>query len=158
MADYKKILKKIFTYHEPQKVERFILKEKQSEGFEKGMKKEPNKEKGDLPKVIYKRPDAGGEQDKKVCEEKLVSIKLDENSDYLKRVYSVPENGDIVLREFDITVGSKIIRAFIIFYDGMTNDNIINSSIMQPLMLLSNLDIKGRKGNLQNTSTRQHAS
>ena len=87
-----------------------------------------------------------------MCEEKLVSIKLDENSDYLKRVYSVPENGDIVLREFDITVGSKIIRAFIIFYDGMTNDNIINSSIMQPLMLLSNLDIKGRKGNLQNTS------
>ena len=73
---------------------------------------------------------------------------MSDNIDYLKKAYSIPKNGDIVLREFDIVAKDKTIPASIIFYDGMTDRNIIDLAILQPLMLLSNLEVKGKEDQL----------
>jgi len=71
---------------------------------------------------------------------------LKENVEYLKKRFSIPINGDVVLREFDIVIKDRKIPACLIFYDGMVNGMLINLNILQPLMLLSNLDVKGKNG------------
>ncbi|GAE89332.1 spore germination protein GerKA [Acetivibrio straminisolvens JCM 21531] len=81
-----------------------------------------------------------------------VSKNLNENINYLKNRFSIPTNGDVVLREFDIIVKDKKISACLIFYDGMVNGMLINLNILQPLMLLSNLDIKDKDGEKNNIS------
>jgi len=75
-----------------------------------------------------------------------VSKNLKENVEYLKKRFSIPINGDVVLREFDIVIKDRKIPACLIFYDGMVNGMLINLNILQPLMLLSNLDVKGKNG------------
>jgi spore germination protein KA len=66
----------------------------------------------------------------------------------MKKVYNIPINGDVIIREFEITVKNGSIGAFIIFFDGMTDRMVINLAILQPLMLLSNLDIRGDEDNV----------
>lgn len=84
-----------------------------------------------------KRKPSGGKQGKK-----RISKDLEDNLEYMKEVYTIPTNGDAILREFDIILGEKTVPAFILFFDGMTDRKVINDNILQPLMLLSTLDIK----------------
>ncbi|WP_242651790.1 spore germination protein [Ruminiclostridium cellulolyticum] len=74
--------------------------------------------------------------------EESVSDEIEHNKSIMKKIYNIPENSDIVYREFNITVKDKSFQAFIVFIDGMTNSSIISDNILQPLMILSNLDIK----------------
>jgi spore germination protein KA len=71
-----------------------------------------------------------------------ISSDLDENKWMMKKVYNIPENSDIIYREFNITVHDETLQAFMVFIDGMTDRVVISNNILQPLMLLSNLDIK----------------
>lgn len=148
MADFKNVLKYFFLFREPEKREKFILKEKESEKLAKKNISD-KKRNGFLDYLVNKR-DTVKENKKKddSHETKLISKKLSDNIDYLKKIYSIPKNGDIVLREFDIVAKDKIIPACIIFYDGMTDRNIIDLAILQPLMLLSNLEVKGKENEL----------
>lgn len=148
MADFRNVIEYFFLFHEPEKREEFILKEKESE---KLVKKYISDEKrtGLLDYLINKSDTAKeSTEDEDPRETKLISKKLSDNIDYLKKVYSIPINGDIVLREFDIVAKDKIIPACVIFYDGMTDRNIIDLAILQPLMLLSNLEVKGKENEL----------
>ena len=86
-----------------------------------------------------------GETDKK---EKEISCKLSENKEIMKAAYNIPVNGDIILREFEIILHGKPVEAFIIFIDGMTDRKIIGELILQPLMLLSNIEIKSKEPNI----------
>jgi spore germination protein KA len=148
LADFKNVLKYFFLFREPEKREKFILKEKESEKLAKKNISD-KKRNGFLDYLVNKR-DTVKENKKKddSHETKLISKKLSDNIDYLKKIYSIPKNGDIVLREFDIVAKDKIIPACIIFYDGMTDRNIIDLAILQPLMLLSNLEVKGKENEL----------
>lgn len=74
-----------------------------------------------------------------------VSNKLSDNIAFIKKKFTIPDNGDIVLREFDIIAKDKSTPACMIFIDGMCDRNIIDLAILQPLMLLSNIEIKGRE-------------
>jgi spore germination protein KA len=74
-----------------------------------------------------------------------ISKELKDNLEYMKKVYSIPVNSDIVIREFEITVKESTVNAFAIFYDGMTDRAVINHAILGPLMLLSSLPIKGNE-------------
>lgn len=71
------------------------------------------------------------------------------NLRYMKKVYNVPVNSDIVIREFDINVKDKVIPAFLIFIDGMVNSKLIDDAILKPLMLLSNMDIKSDENGIE---------
>lgn len=129
MADLKKTVKDILFFRETAKQEAYILKETESEKTSKVC---------DQPDD---RKDEAADSQKK--EKPDISKKLSENLDFIKKIYHIPQNGDFIIREFDIIIKSKAIPAFIIFVDGMTDRNVINNNILQPLMLLSNLDIKG---------------
>jgi spore germination protein KA len=69
--------------------------------------------------------------------------------EYMKKIYNMPTNGDINTYEFSITIKDKLkdksVNAFIIFIDGMTDRKVIDDNILEPLMLLSNLDIKSNE-------------
>lgn len=71
-----------------------------------------------------------------------VSSDYDENKTYLEKRFAYPTNDDVVIREL-VLKNKK--RAFIIFYDGMCNGEMINNGIVKPLLelpLLEDDDIK----------------
>ncbi len=73
---------------------------------------------------------------------KKITDDLDFNLKVIKQTYKIPNNSDLVNREFNITVKDKVLKGFIVFIDGMTDRTSVSHSILQPLMLLSNLDIR----------------
>ena len=74
-------------------------------------------------------------------EELYVDASLEVNKAYLEILYSLPKNKDIVLREFYIALESPL-KAFVLFIDGLSNADIINNSILKPLMVLLDEGIK----------------
>lgn len=161
MAGFKDTIKSLLVFKEPPKIEEFTLKETKREGKEskddqnknhrqknnnsadKGFKKPLN--------LLFKKKNNeeskdSDEQKKENSENKIkISKDLDVNMEYMKKIYSIPINGDIILREFNLAFNEKSVKAFIIFYDGLTDRNVINSNILEPLMLLSNLNIKSEE-------------
>jgi len=110
---------------------------------EKAEKERPEKEKVQDTKTQEKEIEKDKSEEK--SKDGDISNRLSDNLGYVKKKFTIPENGDVVLREFDITVRDKTIPAFIVFYDGMVDRQVINNYILQPLMILSNLDIKGKE-------------
>lgn len=159
MADLIKTLKNLIFFNEPSKEEEFILKEnavdkeKQDKDEESGKKHTPKKSEGiSFKKLLSLEIDEDEKEDDKPQKEDdavrtgpKISKKLENSLEYMKKVYSVPKNGDVIVREFDIIVKDRAIPAFILFIDGMTDRKIINTFILQPLMLISNLDIKSEE-------------
>lgn len=133
-----KTVKGLLLFSEPEKTEDFILKERPCESG-----KDPYTEK---ESEVCRKPDKE-KQDRQSGKDEI-SSKLSENLKYIKSRFSIPENSDVILREFDIVVRQKVIPAFIVFIDGMTDRKVVNNDILQPLMLLSNLDIKGNEKNV----------
>jgi spore germination protein KA len=68
---------------------------------------------------------------------------LELNLTKLKGVFSVPPNKDIIIRDFIIPLDPPI-KGSLAFMEGLAARDTINSHILLPLMLLSNLDEKGR--------------
>lgn len=82
------------------------------------------------------------EESKDVSAMTKVSKKLADNIEYLKRKYTIPDSTDVVIREFHITVKGKTIPTCIVFIDGLVDTDVMDVAILQPLMVLSNLEIK----------------
>lgn len=70
-----------------------------------------------------------------------ISKDIDINKKVMETAYDIPKNSDIVLREINITVKEKKLKAFVVFIDGMTNSANICNFILEPLMILSNIKI-----------------
>ena len=79
-----------------------------------------------------------------------VSTNIKENLTNLKIKYNSLINSDIVIRNFIITINNKNLRAFLIFIDGMTDTDSINSNILKPLLLKNS--IKMTETNTKNQS------
>ena len=71
-----------------------------------------------------------------------VSSSLNENLDYLKIKYNMLINSDIKVRDFTLTIRNKKFAAFLIFIDGMVQDDAINNFIMQPLLLKNSIKMR----------------
>ncbi len=76
-------------------------------------------------------------------EVKPLAESLDENLELLKRILHYGTNADVVVREFDIPTDPKTAAA-IIFMEGLAARDAINFAILQPLMLIANLDDDGK--------------
>ena len=63
---------------------------------------------------------------------------LDLNLKRLKTVFRIPQNKDLVLREFIISRDTPV-KGAILFIDGMAAKEIIDWAVLQPLMLLADL-------------------
>jgi spore germination protein KA len=153
LAGWGKVLRNILLFSEPKKIEGFILKEDKDEKNSKsngkkkaGTSSEQSKDKNDsslLKQAFGGNSGSNQKGDEKSAKKPGISKKLPENLEYIKKIYNFPTNGDIIIREFDITVKGRTINAFLIIIDGMTDRKVVDDDIMQPLMLLANLDIKG---------------
>jgi spore germination protein KA len=141
-----RLLKKHLIFEEPDKQERFILKPDRASVGGKGTgTDEFEKARGKKIAESEKKPEPGDE----------VKSDIDANLLHMKDVYSIPLNSDIVLREFDITHGCKSVRAFIIFFDGMTDREVINNYILKPLMVNSVMPLKDTAETLEDYVVRQ---
>lgn len=131
-----KQLKKIIFFDEPQKQEKFILKTI--------MQTPEGKKHGEMQQDrVAREINAKNEESKKNPEvSDTISDDIEVNLEYMKKVYSIPVNSDIVLREFTIHYGDNHIRAFILFFDGMTDRDVINNYMLKPLMVNSAMCLK----------------
>lgn len=79
---------------------------------------------------------------------KKISGDLGFNINVIKKIYKIPGNSDLVSRQFNITADGRVLKGYIVFIDGLTDRVSISNNILQPLMLLSNIDIKEDVKNL----------
>lgn len=141
MPTLKQKLGKLLGYAGPPK-EPFILKETEPE---KTLAKDGDI-KGDTatvdqphPKRI--KPQKIGELKKQseVSDPNLISADLDFNKQRLEKLFHLPLNKDVILRQF--TVGMEPgIEALLIYIEGMADKSVINNTILKPLMMEVNLD------------------
>jgi len=75
---------------------------------------------------------------------KPVDTDISKNLEYVKRVLSLPQNGDIILREFEVSANGGAYRAFLINAEGVSRTDSINVSILRPLMELSHAKIDSK--------------
>lgn len=76
-----------------------------------------------------------------------VSVSLTENKAVLEHIYSAPENTDLVFREISIP-GNPPRKAQLAFLEGISDKNIINLSILQPLMVLKKETGRTKQNNI----------
>lgn len=147
-VDIKKRIKNLLFFHEPRVERPFILTEdseagKYDPGTDKGRAGPESKKNEDLLLKKVKKIKLTKKKESPADEEKSdISKQLSENLNVIEERFSVPLNGDLIIRKFDITVKDSVIPAFLVFFDGLVNTKVINDDILQPLMLLSNLDFK----------------
>lgn len=91
--------------------------------------------KADKTKRKSRRP---GKTDK-AKNEWEVWVDLTQNKERIEALFHLPLNKDVVIREFALATEPKK-KAFLVFMDGMVDKQVINNSILKPLMLLTNLD------------------
>lgn len=63
-----------------------------------------------------------------------VSINLDENRDFIEKTFFIPNNFDFIVRDFEMTYENGTLKGFLVFYDGLVNQNYINRDIMRGLL------------------------
>ncbi len=73
-----------------------------------------------------------------------VSDDIDKNINYARHVLSIPDNGDIIVREFDTVIGDRCHRGVLLCADGLTSGKDISVNILLPLMHLP--DTKREEG------------
>lgn len=127
--------KRLLIFTEPKKQEDFILKQVKVSG-----NADDEKNAGSRIKRVMEEKEADKERDPEQAD--LISTNIKKNLDHMKQVYSIPVNGDIFLREFDINWKGKPVSAFIIFFDGMTDREVINNYILTPLMVMSGMELR----------------
>lgn len=69
----------------------------------------------------------------------LISKSLDLNLTNIKEVFHLPKNKDIIIREFSVPIDG-LTRAAIIYIDGAADTKLVDGFVLQPLMLLSNIN------------------
>ena len=76
---------------------------------------------------------------------------LSVNLEYLKSKYNILINSDIKTRDFVLPIKSKNFSAFILYIDGMVDNDTINNFILEPLLLKNSITMKQQ--NIDNTNT-----
>lgn len=148
VSEIKNILKGLLFFKEPKKEDQFILKENSSEGEDSKQSKPENgpaHKKKKNENLLLNRDKRQTQPEDKSGNGSEISTELALNLKYIKQRFSVSINSDFIIREFDIVIKDRVIEAFLCFFDGMVDRKVINDDILRPLMLLSNLDIKGEE-------------
>ncbi|HYF95993.1 MAG TPA: spore germination protein [Symbiobacteriaceae bacterium] len=83
--------------------------------------------------------EAGGKGKQALEQAGDLSSSMDENVQRLKKLFRMPENKDLIIRDLTIATQPPT-RAVVCFMEGLTDKVIINDHILTPLMLLAHLD------------------
>ena len=148
MTSIRDMLERLMLFKEPEKQEKFTLKQANNRPGKK-------RSAGDQDRMKKKKAAMKAEEEKNPEPSDAISSDIKENLDHMKEVYSIPVNSDIVLREFDIQYKDRPVKAFIIFFDGMTDREVINNYILKPLMVASSMEIMENAGQLEDFIARQ---
>jgi len=73
------------------------------------------------------------------AERTLISKSLDLNLINIKEVFHLPKNKDVIIREFSVPIDG-LTNAAIIYIDGAADTKMVDGFVLQPLMLLSNIN------------------
>lgn len=137
----KQSIKSYLTFQEPKDTYEFLLKENTNENIDNESKPQVN-----INGNIYNNTESVNGQNKRQNSnsniKRMVSYNLPQNKQYLSQRLFLPENNDAKIREFEITVVNEVLDGFICFYDDMIDKKVLNDNVLEPLMLLSNLNIK----------------
>ena len=66
--------------------------------------------------------------------EPVISTSLEENQKIIEDIYTLPLNKDVVIRKLTIP-GQPVIKALLIFMDGLADKKIVNMTVLKPLMM-----------------------
>ena len=149
------ILKNMFIYKEPGNSNQvFELLEKSDEEADlqipkpdiveisrkyssnKGSVEEQKKYKTTPTKIGEKKADDGMQQ-----QQGEPSTQLEINLEYIKQRFNLPANQDVIIREFDIGGDTS---AFLLFLEGMVDNNIVNQFIIPQINCKDNFEILKR--------------
>lgn len=67
-----------------------------------------------------------------------VHADIAKNLEMAKTILTLPKNGDIILREFDIVLSDRTLHAFLVYADGLCRTDSINECILKPFGYLKN--------------------
>lgn len=70
---------------------------------------------------------------------------LSVNLEYIKTKYNTLINSDIVIREFKIPIKNIEYSAFLLYIDGMVDNDAINDFILEPLLLKNSITMKPKE-------------
>ncbi|NSW92669.1 MAG: spore germination protein [Firmicutes bacterium] len=148
----KKAIINLLIFQEPEKIENYILKETEEEQLQSNAKKDTNENvtKNKKNKRKSNNSENSDGNDREANKGVKISNDISKSLEYMKKVYSIPINGDVIIREFNVIIKDKAIEAFAIFIDGMIDKKVINEAILKPLMLLSTFDIKSNEKDIGN--------
>ena len=79
---------------------------------------------------------------------------FDKNLEFVKLKFNSLINSDIIIREFNISANGKKYRAVSIGIDGMINSDMVNNSLLRPLMLGHDTSNKTSKTKIHNIRVR----
>ncbi|WP_066636281.1 spore germination protein [Desulfolucanica intricata] len=139
----KDLVTKIFGYNGPPSYETFSLKEtEQEEELASDGEDSGNAVTGKQSERKVKKPKKAGEFKKTTKDqitEWVIQADLKINKERIETLFHIPLNKDVVIREFKLA-STPPLNAFLVFMEGMSDKNVINNSILKPLMLMSNLE------------------
>ena len=72
---------------------------------------------------------------------------LDVNLDIVKEIYKLKKNSDISIREFTLPIKSKNFKAFLLYIDGIIDQNSVNNFILEPLLLRNSINMNPNQNN-----------
>lgn len=149
--DIWKTFRNLLFFHEPRVNKPFILTENSeysaggrnnTRGRETAKRKRKNENLLLVKKVEkIKLHDRDGDKEKNNGTSDIKK-QLQENLKAVEELFSAHLNSDLVIRKFSIAVRNTSVDAFLVFFDGLVNTKVIDDDVLQPLMLLSSLDIK----------------
>lgn len=106
------MLRKLLQYHEPKRRFEFRLEETQTE---KSDQKTQEKQENNVQKQAN-----------------IIHAEIQKNLQMAKNILTLPKNGDIILREFDIVLSDRTLHAFLVYADGMCRTDSINENLLKP--------------------------
>lgn len=64
------------------------------------------------------------------------------NLEYLKTKYNLLINSDVKVRKFALPIQNKKVPAFLLYIDGMVDDELITNSVLKPLLLKNSITMQ----------------
>lgn len=158
----KKAFMRYFTFHERTKDEAFVLSGAVPENLSAQVKQEESttaKKKKMQANGMHKKPkpvrrkearqniDRSETKKEGSFENLLVAPDLTVNKEIIEKIYVLPKNKDIVIRDFFIQL-DRPIAAFAVFIEGISDRKTLNDNVLKPLMLQNNLIGKTNAGDI----------